>query len=617
MRENLTAIIPFWNGHATLARLLNSLPADLPVIVVNDLGSKPPVVARPQTQVLNLKTRGYFAGACNAGFAACTTDVLILNQDLYFTNDQWLASIDLAQKSGWSIYGDGVLQHPAWPVGYVQGTFMFISRSTLEATGNFNETLYPLWGATAEFQLRACRAGCKAVPVEKIPGMGHERRQRYGSAIETALGQEPEKKSLFIHTPPEISVIIPCYNYGRYLKAAVDSLMRQTLQSFEVIIVDDKSTDDSLAIAKSLQSYEKGIRVLWHSTNQGTATTINSGIKAAYGKYITTLSADDTLEPYSLERHWQAQQTHPHSFTYGDIFFVNGEKREVIKMQAFNYDQLLKRNHVPAGIMYLKKAWEEAGGYPAIMNDGREDWAFAIGLGRVGYCGVHIGQTGYLVRREKQNRSLRNQSYGINYFLNKIKSVYPDVYAGGCTMCCGQGGKSKTAQPSNKIITSNPTALNPQGGFTWLTYIGANVGTETLYTPSGNKYKYGRSARRLNVLVSNEDVDFVLGTQMFKRTKIAPKAAVVQEVTPAIVSEVVAAPGIDLSDGVSKEEASLAGQALAAYESEMPQEPETVYASKAALKLADDNGIAIALVTGTGKDGQITKNDVQQYLDAH
>ena len=77
--DNLTFIIPFRDGHATIGKLLDSLPADLPVIVIDDLSKEPLQLHRPNTRVVRLEARGYFSGAVNRGIKECDTDVLILN----------------------------------------------------------------------------------------------------------------------------------------------------------------------------------------------------------------------------------------------------------------------------------------------------------------------------------------------------------------------------------------------------------------------------------------------------------------------------------------------------------------------------------------------------------
>src|SRR5574337_1443943 len=84
--KNLTVVIPFRNGHATIDRLLDSLPHELPVVVVDDLSKKPYQSHRNKVKVIRLARRGYFSGAVNHGIQECDTDVLVLNQDVWFEN---------------------------------------------------------------------------------------------------------------------------------------------------------------------------------------------------------------------------------------------------------------------------------------------------------------------------------------------------------------------------------------------------------------------------------------------------------------------------------------------------------------------------------------------------
>ena len=77
-------------------------------------------------------------------------------------------------------------------------------------------------------------------------------------------------------------------------------------------------------------------------------------------------------------------------------------------MRPFDFDRLLDRNLVPAGIMFSRAGWKAAGGYPEAMRFGRQDWGFAVAMGQAGYCGVHVPEPLYLYRREGQNRTLRN-----------------------------------------------------------------------------------------------------------------------------------------------------------------------------------------------------------------
>ncbi len=308
----LTAIIPYFNGGATIGNLLDSLPDWLPVVVVDDHSDKVPDVSRRNVRVVRPEKKGYFSGAVNAGLEACDTDALILNQDAWLEGERWQKLVMGWQSEGIGVGGDGVMNHPAWPNGYVQGTFMYMSRAAIDAAGLLNSRDYPLWGATAEWQMRACRKGFKAIPMSSVPGLRHEhRRRRHGSSIRQILKREPHNQEWFVRTPPMISVIVPCYNYGRYLADAVNSLVGgptslgkmpgQTFQSFEIIIVNDGSQDETHEIASALADDWKAIRYVHLKKNQGLPAALNAGIARARGEYISILSADDMREPWHYE----------------------------------------------------------------------------------------------------------------------------------------------------------------------------------------------------------------------------------------------------------------------------------------------------------------------------
>ena len=101
---------------------------------------------------------------------------------------------------------------------------------------------------------------------------------------------------------PTVTVIIPCFNYGRFLPDAVTSALSQEGVEVDVIVVDDRSTDDSLAVARALAVQHPAVRVLAHDTNQGPVATFNDGLEFVSGEFLVRLDADDLLTPGSLAR---------------------------------------------------------------------------------------------------------------------------------------------------------------------------------------------------------------------------------------------------------------------------------------------------------------------------
>ena len=125
----------------------------------------------------------------------------------------------------------------------------------------------------------------------------------------------------------EISVIIPCYNSFRYMKKCLETLENQTFKNFEVIVVDDCSTDDSY---DQLYNYQNttalNFVLLKNSQNSGPGRTRNMGIESASGKYLLFLDADDYLAEDALEQIAKVLQNVEYDAVFFDYFFVKGRR---------------------------------------------------------------------------------------------------------------------------------------------------------------------------------------------------------------------------------------------------------------------------------------------------
>src|SRR5690606_40816144 len=117
---------------------------------------------------------------------------------------------------------------------------------------------------------------------------------------------------------------------------------------------------NSAEIIDSLSDIRKGIRVYHLNQNVGTAQALNYGIDKAVGKYITFLSADDMREPDSLKNLVRVCDNNPHAFAYDDIWIFHKHQRiKKWKMEEYDFEKLLYKNHIHAGIVFPKAAWEE------------------------------------------------------------------------------------------------------------------------------------------------------------------------------------------------------------------------------------------------------------------
>lgn len=108
-----------------------------------------------------------------------------------------------------------------------------------------------------------------------------------------------------------VAVVIPCYNYGRYLDECVKSVLMQPGVTAEVHIIDDASTDGSTEIAEAIAAHDPRVRLTCHQENKGHIATYNEGLSAVDSDYVVLLSADDMLAPGALSRATALMEEYP------------------------------------------------------------------------------------------------------------------------------------------------------------------------------------------------------------------------------------------------------------------------------------------------------------------
>ncbi len=130
---------------------------------------------------------------------------------------------------------------------------------------------------------------------------------------------------------PSVSVVVPSYNYGRYLPSAVASALDQPGVDVEVIIVDDASTDgESVDVARAVAASDARVTLVEHEKNMRHIATYNDGIARATGDYLVLLSADDLLAPGSLSRSARLLQAEPSvGLVYGYAELLRGDATAV------------------------------------------------------------------------------------------------------------------------------------------------------------------------------------------------------------------------------------------------------------------------------------------------
>jgi glycosyltransferase involved in cell wall biosynthesis len=203
-----------------------------------------------------------------------------------------------------------------------------------------------------------------------------------------------------IKSTPLVSVIIPCYNYARYLAEAVESIIGQTYKNIEIIVVNDGSTDNTKEVAEELiKKNPNNIIKLFNQSNSGQpAIARNNGIKNASGSFILPLDADDKLPADAIENYVQTalNANHDNVVVYGWMQRF-GNNSDCWKTAPFEPNRLLRRTLIPSSSFFHRSVWEKNKGY-ALNVKGYEDWDFWISAAENHATFVHINNITSLYR---------------------------------------------------------------------------------------------------------------------------------------------------------------------------------------------------------------------------
>jgi glycosyltransferase involved in cell wall biosynthesis len=206
---------------------------------------------------------------------------------------------------------------------------------------------------------------------------------------------------------PIVSVVIPCYGQAAYLPEAVESVVAQTYQSWEAIIVDDGSPDDTAVVARQLiAAYGSRIRLV-EQANAGVSAARNAGIAAAAGRYILPLDPDDRIAPTMLERTAAVLEAEPSiSVAYVQMMSFGAETGIGTSGRIeYDPDVLAAWNFVCISSLFRKKAWATSGGYQTDMVWGYEDWDFWLACAAAGLLMKRVPEELFYHRARPNSRS--------------------------------------------------------------------------------------------------------------------------------------------------------------------------------------------------------------------
>jgi len=258
--------------------------------------------------------------------------------------------------------------------------------------------------------------------------------------------QKPKSKPPLLKTPHSkpvttVSVIMPCYNHGRFLADSIGSILNQTHRDFELIVVDDRSTDNSVEVMRFFAQKDPRVKVIQHAANSGLSRSRNDAISAATGEWIAFCDADDLWAKEKLASQLEMLRQNPEcAVAYSESVIV--DENSNLTGQKFTdlfplplqpsgslFEVLCVRNfiNVPSAILHKERA-----GKDVFFDEQIElvnDWWYWIRLSkkhRFLYSDRPLAK--YRVHSTSTNITKRRE-YNIHRFrvYKRVLKCYPDL----------------------------------------------------------------------------------------------------------------------------------------------------------------------------------------------
>lgn len=200
-----------------------------------------------------------------------------------------------------------------------------------------------------------------------------------------------------------VTVVIPCFNDGKYIAEALESVTKQSMDGWEIIIVDDGSTDpNTLSILDELHGSRT--RVL-HATHRGPAAARNMAISQASGRYILPLDADDRIADSYLEKAARILDENPDV----EIVYCQAEYFGLLQgkwvLKPYDRETFVLENMIFSTSMFRRNTWERVHGYSENMIHGMEDYDFWIKILSQGGKVHRIEETLFYYRVKPKSRT--------------------------------------------------------------------------------------------------------------------------------------------------------------------------------------------------------------------
>ena len=206
------------------------------------------------------------------------------------------------------------------------------------------------------------------------------------------------------NTISKVSIIMPCYNQGKYIEDAINSVRLQTHPNWECIIVDDGSTDDSYIITKKIIENDNRF-ILIKQENSGVCIARNVAAEKATGEFLLPLDADDMIAPTYIEKALMKFNNTDCKLVYCNSQFF-GTKNDIWILPEYKYEKMLWMNQIFVTALFRKSDYLKTGGYNPNMTEGCEDWDFYLSLLKPNDIVIKLPEILFFYRQKPISRNI-------------------------------------------------------------------------------------------------------------------------------------------------------------------------------------------------------------------
>lgn len=200
-----------------------------------------------------------------------------------------------------------------------------------------------------------------------------------------------------ISVDPLVSIVLPVHNGERFLANAMTSVLQQTYSNFELIVVDDASTDQSRQVVESFCILDERVRLVVNGSNLKLPRSLNRGFMSSSGQYVTWTSDDNLLTNSFLEKMVRALESSSADFVFCDYSEIDAEGKFIRLVKTSGPATLIRKNEIGAGFLYKRELLDVVGEFDVDCFL-YEDYEYWTRIARSGFKMQHVNENLYQYR---------------------------------------------------------------------------------------------------------------------------------------------------------------------------------------------------------------------------